>query len=55
MTLSGYGGLLEIIDQRYFMAQSFKAYGKTSRVNMGCFRNEVLFKSGENGKQDWIK
>lgn len=58
MTLSGYAGILEVIDQRCLMskpAQSFKAHEKTSRVNMGCFRNEVLLKSGEDGKQDWIK
>ena len=37
------------------LAQSLKAYGKTPRVNMGCFRNEALLKFRENGKQDWIK
>lgn len=37
------------------LALSLKAYGKSSRVNMGCFRNEVLFKCRWNGKQDWVK
>lgn len=45
-------------DQSCFMlklALSLKAYGKSSRVNIGFFRNELLLKCRGNGKLDWIK